>query len=271
MDELSSIVKRSDLHSRRYSRLECGNLFFNGLDYFTSVDSITRNDHAANCFFAILIERTSAKGIAELYICNVAHVNGYAVLRPNNNVLYICRRFNETNAPDDCPFPCLFNHIAANVMIGTLHSLNHYGKRNAVATQLVWIDINLILLHVTANTRYFRNTGNGVQLVSHVPVLQCPQVAQVHTFAFQRVPENLTYAGRIGTKRWNHTFWQLLGHEIQPFQYACSGPVQINVVFEDDINHREAECGTGANDTHAGQTLKISDQRIGHLIFYFLR
>src|SRR5205085_8480187 len=123
-------------------------------------------DHAANCFFAVLIERTSAKGTAQLYLCYVAHVNGYAVLRTNDNVPYICRRFNETNASDDCPLSCLFNHIAANIIVGTLHSLNHYGKRKAIAAQLVWIDINLILLHVTANARYLRNTGNGVQLVS---------------------------------------------------------------------------------------------------------
>ena len=55
------------------------------------------------------------------------------------------------------------------------------------------------------------------------------------------------------------------------FQHALAGEIEVDVVLEDDIHHREAELGSRANRLHAGQPLQIDRQRIRDLILDFLR
>ena len=47
--------------------------------------------------------------------------------------------------------------------------------------------------------------------------------------------------------------------------------VLIHVVFEDDVDHREAERGLRADDAHAGQALQVHRERVADLVFDFLR
>ncbi len=108
-------------------------------------------------------------------------------------------------------------------------------------------------------------------MVTNKPVLQRAQVTQTHLIAFQRVPEDLAHAGRVGTERRHNAFRQLLCEKVQAFQHARPSPVKIDVVFEDHIDHREAKRRTRAHHAHTGQALQIRDQRIRDLIFDFLR
>src|SRR5207253_2415750 len=46
---------------------------------------------------------------------------------------------------------------------------------------------------------------------------------------------------------------------------------KIDVVFKDDIDHREAECRTGTYNPHAGKSLQVRYEGISNLILDLLR
>ena len=64
---------------------------------------------------------------------------------------------------------------------------------------------------------------------------------------------------------------QALGDEAHALQNASAGKVQVHVVVEDDVDHREAERRLGSDDANAGEALQIHCQRIADLVFHFLR
>src|SRR3546814_19165134 len=67
-----------------------------------------------------------------------------------------------------------FGHLdqpPTDVVVGALDGHFHLGQRDAVSGQRIRVDLDLILLDVTAARSYLGNTGHGLQLVAPVPVL----------------------------------------------------------------------------------------------------
>lgn len=133
------------------------------------------------------------------------------------------------------------------------------------------IDINLVLLNVTADRCDFGDAGNGVQLVADEPVLQAAQFPQRVRRALDGVPEDMADAGRIGPEGRRHSRRKRLGDQAHALQHPAAGEVQVDIVLEDHVNHREAERGLRAHDPHATQALKVDRQRVGDLVFDLLR
>jgi AcrB/AcrD/AcrF family len=67
------------------------------------------------------------------------------------------------------------------------------------------------------------------------------------------------------------TLGKLFAHQVQPLKHSCSCPVKIDIVFKDDVDHREAKCRTRAHDAHSRKSLKVRNQGIRNLILDFLR
>ena len=86
-----------------------------------------------------------------------------------------------------------------------------------------------------------------------------------------RVPEDVPDARRVRAKRRRDAGRQALGDETHALQDAGAREVQIDVVVEDDVDHREAERRLGADDANAGETLQVHRQRIADLVFHLLR
>ena len=59
-------------------------------------------------------------------------------------------------------------------------------------------------------------------------------------------------------------------HEAQPLEHARAREILIDVVFEDDVDHREAERRLRADDADAGQALEVDGERIGDLVLHLL-
>ena len=64
---------------------------------------------------------------------------------------------------------------------------------------------------------------------------------------------------------------QALRDEAHALQDAGARKVQVDVVVEDDVDHRKAERRLRADDAHAGEALQVHRQRIADLVFHFLR
>ena len=62
-----------------------------------------------------------------------------------------------------------------------------------------------------------------------------------------------------------------LGDEVQPLQNAGARKIKVDIVIEDDEDHREAEGRRRAHDLHARQALQVDSERIGDLVLDLLR
>src|SRR6185295_17626625 len=89
--------------------------------------------------------------------------------------------------------------------------------------------------------------------------------------AVDRVPEDVSDARRIGSEHRHRAFRHLAAEQAETFEDPAAREVLIDVVLEDDVDHREAERGLRANDAYAGKTAQVDGQRIADLVFNFLR
>ncbi len=64
-------------------------------------------------------------------------------------------------------------------------------------------------------------------------------------------------ACRIRAERREDAGWKAPGHETHALEYSSPGEVELDVILEDDVNHREAERGLRAHDTDARESLQL--------------
>ena len=89
--------------------------------------------------------------------------------------------------------------------------------------------------------------------------------------ALDRVPEHVADAGRIGSERRRDARGQALRDEAHAFKDASPREVQLHVVLEDDVNHREAERGLRPDHPYTGEPLEVRGERVRHLVLDLLR
>src|SRR2546425_12067451 len=80
----------------------------------------------------------------------------------------------------------------------------------------------------------------------------------------------MAHSRGIRAERGDHAARQRLREQVQPLEHARACEVEIDVVLEDDIDHREAEGRRGAHHTDAGQPLEAHRQRVGDLVLHLL-
>ena len=127
--------------------------------------------------------------------------------------------------------------------------------------QSIRIDVDLILLDESADRRHFGDPGHRIQLVADEPVLEGPQLAQRMARALHGVPEDMADAGGVGAQRRRHTRRQGLRHQTHALEHPRARKVQIDLVLEDDIDHRKPERRLRSDDADAGQALQVHRQR----------
>ena len=81
----------------------------------------------------------------------------------------------------------------------------------------------------------------------------------------------MTDAGRIGPERRRHALGQALRDEAHALEHSRPREVELDVVLEDDVDHREPEGRLGADDADAGQALEVYRERICNLVLDLLR
>ena len=99
----------------------------------------------------------------------------------------------------------------------------------------------MILLDEAADRRDFGHARDGIELIANEPVLQAAQVAQRQRGTLERVPEDVSNARGVRAKCRRDAGWQRLGDEAHALEDAGAREVQVDVVVEDDVDHRKAE------------------------------
>ena len=89
--------------------------------------------------------------------------------------------------------------------------------------------------------------------------------------ALDGVPEHVPNACRIGPEGRGDAGRQALRYETHALEHARPGEIEIHVVLENDVDHRESECGLRPDDAHPCESLQIRSERIGDLVLDLLR
>jgi hypothetical protein len=127
-----------------------------------------------------------------------------------------------------------------------------------------------MLLLESAHAGHFGHAGHGVELILDEPILNGVQCAAV-VRTFDRVPEDLPHAGCIRPHHRRHAGGQKTAGKAEPFEHPGPGEVNVDRVLEDHVDHGESEGGRRAHGAHMRQALQIHGERIGDLVFDFLR
>ena len=241
------------------------------VDDVLRVDAGARDDDAADGFLRPLHERGDAKRVADLHVRHLLDVDRHAVGGADDDLLDVVDRRDQPDAAHDQPGAVRLEHVAADIEVAVADGRHHRAERQVVGPQAIRIDVDLVLLHVAADRRDFRDARNGVELVADEPVLQRAQFAQRMRRTLDRVPEHVADAGRVRAERRRDARGQALRDEAHALEHASPREVQIHVVLEDDVDHREAERRLRADDAHAGQPLQVRRQRVGDLVLDLLR
>ena len=89
--------------------------------------------------------------------------------------------------------------------------------------------------------------------------------------ALDRVPEHVTNTGRVWSERRRDAHRHALRDEAHAFKDASPREVQLHVVVEDDVNHREAERRLRPDHPYTGEPLEVRGERVRHLVLHLLR
>src|SRR4029434_5077550 len=236
-DERRPVVERHDSDTRRQAGCNLVDARLDRLDYLLRVGAASHHHDAAHRFVVALDERCNTKRIAHMYLANLAHIYGNATRCRDDDVLEIADRFNQPYSAHDGPGAVGFQYVAADVLVAVAHRLDDVAERQVVGAKARRIDVDLVLLYMSADGRDFGDTRNSIQLVADEPVLQRPQIAQRVVVAFDGVPKDVADAGRIGSKRRECAFRHLSGNEAQTFQDTTAREGLVAVVLEQHVNH----------------------------------
>ena len=143
--------------------------------------------------------------------------------------------------------------------------------RDAIGAQPVGIDVDLVLAHHAADARHLGHARHGVELVADEPVLDRAQIPQRVAPALDGVPEDVADARRVRPERRHDARGQRLREQVEPLEHARAREVEVDVVLEDHVDHREAERRRRADDPHARQPLQAHRERVRDLVLDLLR
>src|ERR1035437_2034815 len=270
IDEGAAVIERNDLDARGEARLNLADLLLDCLNYLPRIGAIADDDHPARCFFPVLSENAAPELGAKLNTGHVANRYRRAVESAERDVLNVLQSANQADAAHHFLGVAYFDDLGADVVVASLHRGNHILERNVVGAQLHGIEIDLVLLYESANGGDFGHSGYGVQLVLDEPVLDGVKRTAV-VGALDRVPVDLAHSGCVRPHHRRHAGGQKAARQAEPFQHTGPREVDVHRVLEDDVDHRKAEGRRRADGAHVRQPLQVHGERVGNLVFNFLR
>ena len=262
LDQLRPVVERDEPDVRRETRLDLRDAGLDRVDDLFRVHAATGDHDTADRLLRAVDERGHPKRVAEVHVRHLLDVDRHAARGADDDLLDVVDGRNQPDAAHDQPGAVRIQHVAADIQVAVADRGDHRAERQVVRPQTIRVDVDLVLLDMTADRRDFGDARHGVQLITDEPVLQAAQVAQRQRGALDRVPEDVADAGRVRAERRRHTGRQALGDEAHALQDARARKIQVHVVVEDDVDHREAERRLRADDANAGEALQVHGQRI---------
>src|SRR5206468_7515128 len=143
-------------------------------------------------------------------VADIFQINRRAVFDFEDNILDVFDLFDVAAAADVILGRGDFENFAADIRVAQLNRVDDLAERNVVGNESVWIEIDLVLLHETANRRDFGDTFHRGERVTQIPILNGTQLREIVLPAVvnQRVFVNPTDTSGVRTNDRVHTFRQ---------------------------------------------------------------
>src|SRR5439155_5030425 len=116
---------------------------------------------------------------AEMDVANIFQIDGRAVFHFEDNVLDVLDLFDVSAATDVVLGRGDFENFAADIRVTQLNRVDDLAERDVVGDERVWIEIDLVLLHETANRRDFGDTFHRGERVTQIPILNGTQLREI--------------------------------------------------------------------------------------------
>ena len=274
LDEVAAVVDGLDGYSFRQSRLQFLQFRFDGVDRREGVFSVAHDDDPADGFaFAVQVHQAAAQLGPQVYMGDVPDQDGRAVLvHPDGRVLYVLDGLDVAQTSHHELGLAHLDQSAAHVVVAALQGRAYFRQGNVVGQQLVGIDLDLVLLDVTADGSHFGHPGHAHQLIAQKPVLDGAQLLKVvPVSAVDHIFEGPADAGGVRSQGGRHAAGKPIRHIVEILQDPAAGPVHVGAVFEDDVDERVAEERIAAHGFRKGHPQHGRRERIRDLVFDDLR
>src|SRR5581483_10260674 len=247
---------------------------FDGIDDGQRVLAVTHHDDAANDFAASVELGHPAPDIAaEMDGRYIFQIDWRAILDFEHDVLDVLDLFDVAAATDVILGGGDLECFAAHIGIAHLDRVDDVAERDVVSDQRVGIEIDLVLLHESADRRDFRHAFDCGKRVTQVPILNRTELGQI-VFARvinQRVFVNPADRSRVRADHGIHTLGERPAHRIQILDDPRARPIDVRAVFKNDVNKRFAEHRFAANKLYFRHGNEDAGNRIRDLIFDKIR
>jgi len=222
---------------------------------------------------AVLLQDAAAELAAQRHVGQVGHGDrsAGAGVGLDHDVLDVLGIPDPAHAAHDVLRVPLLHGLAAHGGVGAGHGGKQLAERHVVGPQLVGVDVDLVLDGHPAHRGHLSHARHRVQLVADVPVLDRAEPAQVVALALDRVPEDLPQRGGVLGQVGHNARGQERAGQGQPLQYPLAREVEVDLVLEDDVDHREVELAGAPHRLHPGQPLEVHGERVGDLVLDLAR
>ena len=271
LDQRRAVVERHDLDAGRQAGLERLDLLLYPGDDVDRADAVARHHDAPDRLVRALDERGGPEGVADLHGGDLSDEDRHSVLGRDDDVLQVTCALDEAEAAHDGPGAAGLDDVAAHVAVAPNNSIHDRRQRDFVGAEPVRIHVDLVLADHASDASDLRHALDGVELVADEPVLDGAEIAKRVALALDRVPEDVAHAGRIGTQRRYGARGQRFAQELQSLEHPRAREVEVDVVLEDHVDHRETERRRRSDHPHARQPLQAYGQGIGDLVLDLLR
>lgn len=275
LDQLRSVVGRDDVDAGRQRTLQAGELRLHRVDRRQGVLARAHHDDAARHFaLPVQLGDPAPHRRADLDVRDVAEQHRRArVVGTQHDAAEVVERAQVAGRTHHVLRLGQLDDRAAGCLVGLAERIRDRRLRDAVGTQLVGIEDDLVLAHHAADARDFRDVRHGLQLELQEPVVERAQLPEIVTAGAidERVLVHPADAGRIRPERHGRAGRQAALHLAQVFEHARARPVGIGAVVEQHVDERIAERRVRAHGRRARHAEQRRRQRIGDLILDDLR
>jgi hypothetical protein len=263
LDDFGLIVEGDEFDA--LGEAECGEARFNALNNPHAVLTLEHDGHAGDGFaLAIASDRALAGKGAETHAGDIAEQHGGTLAGEEDNALDVGDVADTAQSSHVVLFGTMFDEAAAEVLIVVANAFEDLAEAEAIAAECGGFDDDLILPRLAAPGVDFVDTADGAQLV-----LDSPLMESLHLHGGERAVESVLVDLAEGRGDGAELRFDVLGDAaadfLEPFVDQLAGEVGVDVIVEDDGDHREAELGYGAipfgaRQAHEGGFNRVSDQ-----------
>ena len=271
LDQPGAVVEGHDPHALGQAGLQLADLVLDPLGDREWVLAVAHQDHAADRLPTVLLQGAAPKLRSEVDAGNLLQVNGHTVAVGDDDVFEVVQPPQPTYSADQVLGIPAVEDLPAHALVAVGNGAVKRTERQVVRAELVRVHLHLVLTNETADTGDFRDARNAVELVADGPVLDRPQLIQALALAFHRVPEDLAEGRCVGRQVRGDSRGQGGGCNLQSLQHAGACEVEVRLLVEDDVDHREVELARRPYSLYPRKALQLDGQRVSDLVLDVLR